>query len=193
MKLDYARAREQRRVNLEIGVLGRGADEHERAILDGVEQRVLLRAVEAVDLVDEQDGALPIRLLAVGRCLDLAAQVRHRAANRRHLDERGARRLGDDVGDGGLARAGRPEQDDGAERVALDRRAQPAARPARLFLPDEFIKRAWPHAHRQRRILQRNIFLYFGEQRFHAPMVAQMYEFDRAPLRYRLPMVSQRG
>ena len=50
------RAREQRRVHLEGRVLGRGADEHDVSGLDPRQERVLLRLVEPVDLVDEDDG-----------------------------------------------------------------------------------------------------------------------------------------
>ena len=51
------------------------------AIFHGVQQRVLLAAVEPVDLVDERDGA-PDRT-PTGACnrVDLAAQVRHGAAD----------------------------------------------------------------------------------------------------------------
>ena len=51
-----AQPRQQRRVDLEVGVLGRRADEGDRAVLDVGQQGVLLGLVEAVDLVDEQDG-----------------------------------------------------------------------------------------------------------------------------------------
>ena len=52
-----AQPRQQRRVDLEVRVLGGGADQRDRAVLDVGQQRVLLRLVEAVDLVDEQHGA----------------------------------------------------------------------------------------------------------------------------------------
>ena len=51
---EHAQARQQRRVDLEIGVLGGRADQRDRAVLDLRQQRVLLRLVEAVDLVEEQ-------------------------------------------------------------------------------------------------------------------------------------------
>ena len=47
--------RQERGVDLEVGVLGRRADERDRAVLDVRQERVLLGLVEAVDLVDEQD------------------------------------------------------------------------------------------------------------------------------------------
>ena len=61
VQLVHAAAREQRRVDLEVGVLGRGAHQHHEPLLDGRQQRVLLRLVEAVDLVEEEDRALAAR------------------------------------------------------------------------------------------------------------------------------------
>jgi hypothetical protein len=53
----HRRAREQRRDDLERGVLGRGPDQDDGAVLDVRKERVLLRLVEAMDLVDEEDRA----------------------------------------------------------------------------------------------------------------------------------------
>ena len=51
-------ARQQRGVDLEARVLGRRADQGDGAVLDIGQEAVLLRAVEAVDLVHEQQGLL---------------------------------------------------------------------------------------------------------------------------------------
>ena len=50
-------AREERARQRERGVLRRGAHEHEQPLFHMREQRVLLRAVEAVHLVEEHDRA----------------------------------------------------------------------------------------------------------------------------------------
>ena len=55
LELVDLRAREQRRVDLEVRVLGRRADQRHEPLLDPGQQRVLLRLVEAVDLVEEED------------------------------------------------------------------------------------------------------------------------------------------
>ena len=71
----HAGARQKRRVELEGRVLGGGADQDDGAVLDVRQEAVLLGAVEAVDLVDEQQRALaaararraPPRRLCAGR------------------------------------------------------------------------------------------------------------------------------
>ena len=89
-------AREQRRVHLERRVLRRRADQDDRAGLDVRQERVLLRLVEAVDLVDEEHRP-PAALAArcVGRGDDLADL----------LDAGRDGAEGDEVGAGERARA----------------------------------------------------------------------------------------
>jgi hypothetical protein len=60
--------------------------------------------------------------------------------------------VGDHVGQGRLAHAGRPPQDDRTEPVGFDRTAQQPPAPHDLVLPDEFIQRARPHPDGQRRV-----------------------------------------
>ena len=163
MQLHHARAADQRRVNLEEGVLRCGSHQHQHAILHGVQQRVLLAAVEAVDLVDEQDGAQTERRQALVGGIDFAAQIRNRAADGRHLHERSLRRLGDDVRERGLARARRAEQDDRAQLVLLDGVAQPRAGAHRLVLADHFLERARTHAHCQGRHFRLPLVFHFGK------------------------------
>src|SRR5205823_4056980 len=55
-------ARQERAVHLERRVLGRRADERQQALLDKRQERVLLRLVEAMYLVDEQDRRASVLL-----------------------------------------------------------------------------------------------------------------------------------
>ena len=73
---EHARAREQRRVDFERRILGRRADQRDRAVFDVRQDRVLLAFVEAMDLVDEEHGAL-------ARARARAARPRRPRANRR--------------------------------------------------------------------------------------------------------------
>ena len=52
---EHLRPREQRRVHLERGVLGGRADQDDVAGFDAGKKGILLRLVEAMDLVDEDD------------------------------------------------------------------------------------------------------------------------------------------
>src|SRR5471030_637866 len=54
-------ARQQRPGEREERVLGGGSDEHQEPVFYVWEERVLLGAVEAVDLVEEEDRALALR------------------------------------------------------------------------------------------------------------------------------------
>ena len=121
---EHLRPRQQRGVHLERRVLGGGADEDDVAGFDARQERVLLRLVEAVDLVDEDDGppagAAPAILRRRHHLLDLLDAGEHGAE--RH--EPRLRELGDDARQRGLAGAGRPPEDDRLEHVALDGSAQ---------------------------------------------------------------------
>ena len=61
-------------------------------VLDRRQQRVLLRLVEAVDLVEEEDRPLPVRAEPLARAREHPAHVGDRGRHRRELLERGARR-----------------------------------------------------------------------------------------------------
>ena len=58
MEHQHARARQQRGVELERRIFGGGADQHHGAVFHHRQKRILLRAVEAMHLVDEQQRAL---------------------------------------------------------------------------------------------------------------------------------------
>jgi len=51
----------QRRIDLEVRVLGRRADEHDLAGLGGRQQEILLGLIEPVDLVNESTVRWPVR------------------------------------------------------------------------------------------------------------------------------------
>ena len=153
-KLKDAAAADQRFVDLEVGVFGGGADEDDRAVLDPGQQRILLGLVEAVYLVDKEDGALAVVLgpfLGLGHC----------AANLLDAGEHGVQ--GDEVGacvvlamtraKRGLAGAGRAVEDEAAQLIGLDGAAQQTARPDDVLLADKLVQRARPHARGQRRFV----------------------------------------
>ena len=75
LELVDLRPREQRRVDLEVRVLGRRADQRQQAVLDAGQQRILLRLVEAVDLVEEEDRPPAARAEPFARLLRAPART----------------------------------------------------------------------------------------------------------------------
>ena len=125
-----------------------GADQDDRAVLHVGQQHVLLGLVEAVYLVDEEDRAHAAELVAgaVAHLADVGDVGDHaRAAH--ELALRGA---GDDFREGGLAAAGRTEEDDVREAVRLDDAAEELAGPEDVRLSGDLLECAGAHARRER-------------------------------------------
>ena len=118
-----------------------------------MQQCILLAAVETVDLVDEQNGARAVERQALFCRVDFTAQIRHRAADSGNFHERRFRCFRDNVRDRCFPRSGRAVQNNRADVVLFDGRAQPAARAHGVGLPHHIFKRTRAHAHRQRRDL----------------------------------------
>ena len=81
-------AREQGRVHLEVWVLRRGADERDGAFFDMRQQSILLSLVEAVDLVDEEDGLAAVEAEPVTGLHDEGAHLCHAAHDGGDRDQR---------------------------------------------------------------------------------------------------------
>ena len=105
-------AAQERRVDGEERVLRRRADQDDAAFLDVGQQHVLLRAVEAVQFIDEQDGApAGVGQLGAG-FFEQLAHFLDADGDGVELAKDALRVLGDDVGQRGLAAAGRAVEDD---------------------------------------------------------------------------------
>ena len=139
-------AGQERRVHLEVRVLGRRAHEHDEAVLDRGEQRVLLRLVEAMDLVEEEDRALAARLEPVLRPVEHGADLRPPGVDRRRLLERGPRVHREQPRQRRLPRARRPVEDHRVRPALLDRGAQRRAAAEEVLLAHELAQRPRPHA-----------------------------------------------
>lgn len=94
LQVQDQRPRQQRCHDRERRVLGGRGDQQHDAILDRVEQRVLLGLGEAVDLVDEQDGLLPV-CQSTPRHVDDRADLFDPRRQRRQRLETAARGLAD--------------------------------------------------------------------------------------------------
>ncbi len=146
---EYLDARQQCADQLERRVLGRRPDEDHRAVLDIREEGVLLGAVETVDLVDKQQGALAHRAALLGGFEYLAQIGDTRKDGRERLeDEVGA--LCQEPRDRRLAAARRTPQD---HRGELSARHHPLDRPLgaqQMILPDDVGEPARPQPVGQR-------------------------------------------
>ena len=118
----HAAARQQRGVQLERGVLGGRTDEHDGAALDMRQERILLRLVEAVHLVDEQHGAAALgeTVRGLGQHLSHVGQAGKHGGDRAEI---GVGVLRQQQRKRGLAAARRTPQDHRMHVAAFDRQA----------------------------------------------------------------------
>ncbi len=150
-ELENPAARDQRADHFEIRIFGGGADQHERAVFDMRQERILLGFVPAVDFIHEEDGFFLVQPAALEGGFDDVPELALSGQDRRKGLEMGFGLVGDDLGQGGLAGAGRSPQYDGREQpVGLDGAAQEFAWADDLFLADELIQAAWAHPGSQR-------------------------------------------
>src|SRR5271155_2778406 len=113
------------------------------------QKRVLLRFIEAVHFIDEDDSAAPIvaRGLRGGHyLLDFLNPGEDRAEG----NEIRTRAVGNHASESRFAAAGRAPKKHRANIVALNLHAQRFAGPKQIFLPDKFVGRLRTHAVRQR-------------------------------------------
>ena len=144
--------RQQRRYDLEAGVFRGGADERERAVFDIRQEEILLRFVEAVDLVEKEDGAVgpfffgwrgeetqlaaAISAWRLDRCDDLT-QFRFAGGDSREVIEGLFGDLGDHAREGGLADTGRPPEYHARHRLLLQSAVEWLADADEMGLTDE--------------------------------------------------------
>ena len=162
LQLEDAGTGDQRAVDLEVRVFGSRADEDHRAVLDEREEIVLLRLVEAVDLIDEEDGLPAVATVVLLRAGDDLLEVLLSGDGGVHLLEVGLRGVRDDLREGRFAGARRAVKDEGAELVGLDRTVEQGAWGDDLLLADDFVEGFRTHTGGQRRVglllLFRHIF-----------------------------------
>ena len=145
-------ARQQRRDHLEGRILRGGADQDDGTGLDSPQEGILLGLVEAVDLVDEEDGRAGRgeERLGLGRVDHLAHVLDARAHGRKRI-ELPVQRPGDDARKGGLADARRPPEDKGRQSARVHHVPQDASRTDQMLLTDVVGQLLGPHPLRKRR------------------------------------------
>ena len=150
---EHRRPADERGVDLEERVLRGRPDEGEHALLDRGQQGVLLRLVEPMDLIEEEDGAPPLLRHPGAGPVDDLPHVAHPRRHRRQGDELTVGLRRHHPGQRRLARARRTPEDDRRQAVGLDERPQRRARPDQVRLADDLVEGAGSHPRRQRRLL----------------------------------------
>src|SRR5579875_136272 len=141
-------ARQQRRNDLKRWIFGRRADQDHVTPLHIGQKCILLRLVEAMDLVDKQQ-----RLSAQAACafgighyrFDLFDPAQYGAKG----DELSAALSGNEYRQTGFPGAWGPPQDQRGKLAALDLRPQRLARADQMLLAQEFLERPRAHAVRK--------------------------------------------
>ncbi len=142
--------REEGAVHLEVRVLRRRPDEGDRAVLDVGEEGVLLGLVEAMDLVEEEDGPGAVQSRSLLGAGDDRPDVGDSAHDRRQRLEVGPDRGGEEAGEARLAGPRRTPQEDRGEVAPLHGAAQRSALTDEVLLTDELVEGPWPHPGGQR-------------------------------------------
>jgi hypothetical protein len=145
-----AAAGEKGGVDLEAGVFGRGSYEGDDAALDMGQDGILLGFVEAVDFVDEQDGALFGELAQFASIFHYFAQVGDARGDGAERDEVSMGLAGNYFGEGGFSAAGWSPEDDGGNTVLFDAAAQGASRCQEMSLADDLVECARAYTRGQR-------------------------------------------
>ena len=139
-------AREERRVHLEGGILRGRPDQDQRALLHVRQEGVLLTAIEAMNLVHEENGP-PAAAGALGFRLrhDLAYLLDARQDGREGNEAR-PRDLGHEEGQRGLARARRSPEDHRVQGAVLEGAAQDLTGADEVLLAHDLVQGSRPHA-----------------------------------------------
>src|ERR1700758_4072552 len=154
VKHQHACARQKRRVQLERRVFGGGADQHHGAVLHHRQEGILLRAVEAVHLVDKEQRALSHLAPRAGR-IERLLQIGDAGEDRGDLLEMQLGGVSQEPRHGGLAGARRAPEDQRAERARLQHPRQRAVGAEDMILADDVgqFARAQTIRQRMRRVL----------------------------------------
>jgi hypothetical protein len=138
----HLRPRQQRGVHFERRIFRGGADEDDVSRFDKRQKGVLLRLVESVDLVDEDDRLRAAGLPFPARFLHQRPDLFDRAAGGGERDELGPGLIGDDARQGGFSGTGRPPEDHRGDAIALDGGAQEASFAEELVESDDVFEGA---------------------------------------------------
>src|SRR5207247_2643622 len=180
-QLDDGAPGEKRRVDLEVRVLGGRADQRHEAVLDRVQDRVLLAFVEAVDLVDEEDRPHAVSAETLRRSGDDRPHVVDPSGDGGELLERRTGPLRHDPRDRRLPRPRRPEKDHRGWAVLLDREPERRALRQDVLLPHELTERPGPEAHREGCIFVLHLPCRLRKEVSHTRSMLRLWNLTRPP------------
>ena len=138
-------AREKSGVHFERWVLSRCADEGDGSVFYNRQDGILLGFVEAVDLVDEEEGAVSALQILFGGVDDFTEVSNACRCCADPLEDH-AGFFCDDLGEGGFADAGRSPEDDRAELACFGGDSESGAGCGEVSLTDELVEVARTHA-----------------------------------------------
>ncbi len=156
MQHQHLAARQQGAVEFKGRIFRGGAHPGDGAVLHHRQEPILLRAVEAVYFVDEQQRGLTDAAAPRSLVKD-AFQVRDPRKHRGYLDEEQLRLGGEQAGDRRLADARRAPEDEGRERAPRQHPGDRTLRSEQMILANDLGKRLGTKA-----IGQRTMAGWFG-------------------------------
>ena len=127
----------------------RRADQPHHPALDIRQQHVLLRLVEAMDLVDEQDRRLAHVLEPVGCHRQHPAHLCHVRFHAAETHELVFRPSGDYLGQRGLSSPWRSVENQRLDPIRFDRAPKQLSWTEDVRLAGELVQVTWPHSRRQ--------------------------------------------
>ncbi len=121
------------------------------------QEGILLGLVEAMDLVEEEDGPLLVEGEAILGLGDRGPNLDDARHDRRHRREMGTDLAREQAREARLAGPGRSPEQDRCEVAARDRPSERPALTDEVLLADELIERSGAHPGRERLLLGRRL------------------------------------
>jgi hypothetical protein len=143
-------ATQERRIDGEKWILGRGANENDDSFFYIGQQNILLGTVETVKLVHEKDRAHAGMFELGSSLIQNFSNFLDAGGNGVDLSEAAVSVLGNDVRQGRFACAGRSVKDQRAESIGLKHAPEELPGADEMLLADEFLQQPRPHPRRQR-------------------------------------------
>src|SRR5690349_16045165 len=169
LELKNLRWRDKRTVDVKERVIGGCTDQAQVSAFDIGKQNVLLRFVEMMDLIDEQNRLLAGAPETVRCCGDDATHFSDIALYTADSDKFGVCHLGYDVGQGCFSAAGGSGKNHRWQTISFNRAAEKFPCSENVFLTDEFQERSWTHPGCEGRggVRARNIGIILVEKIMH--------------------------